>query len=212
MTNVLALKVKYVLQKIAALAGMIGPVLFGGMLLILTIAEYDFMRSLRWHPIYAVTTDWPSGLALGPYGGWMTATFLGGGLLLMLVALSLWQRFPDSLGPKFLFAAGGALMMLSFPTDPTFRSDPAVTWHGVLHDTAYILLGLSMLPGLLLMAREFGRQPAWRIQARLTWLVLVLTVPTFIIKSITFYIFLIAILAWYELIAIKLWRSRNFTN
>ena len=197
------------LQKIAALAGMIGPVFFGGMLVILTIVEYDFMRSLRWHPIYAVTTDWPSGLALGPYGGWMTATFLGGGLLLMLFAVSLWQRFPASRGPKFLFAAGGALMMLSFPTDPTFRSDPAVTWHGVLHDTAYILLGLSILPGLFLMAREFGRQPAWRWQAKLTWLVLVLTVPTFIIKSITFYIFLLAILTWYELIAIKLWRSGN---
>lgn len=197
------------LQKIAALAGMIGPALFGAMLVILTVAEYDFMRSLRWHPLTAPTVDWPSGLALGPYGGWMIATFLAGGLLLMLFAISLWQRFPASFGPKMLFAAGIALMMLSFLTDPTFRSDPAVTWHGVLHDTAYILLGLSLLPGLLLMARAFGRQPAWHIQARLTWLVLLLTVPTFIIKGITFYIFLLSVLLWYELIALKIWRLRS---
>jgi hypothetical protein len=197
------------LHKIAALAGMIGPVLFGGMLVILTVAEYDFMRSLRWHPLYAPTVDWPSGLALGPLGGWMIATFIIGGLLLMFFALSLWQLFPASFGPKLLCVAGLALMMLSFLTDPTFRSDPAVTWHGVLHDTAYILLGLSILPGFFLMAREFGRHPNWKKQSILTWLVLVLTIPTFIIKGITFYIFLLSVLAWYELIAIKIWRLKE---
>ncbi len=194
------------LQKIAALAGMIGPLLFGEMLVILTWVEYDFMRSLRWHPLYAPTVDWPSGLALGPYGGWMIATFLVGGLLLMLFAVSLWQRFPASIGPKFLFVAGIGLMLLSSLTDPTFRSDPAVTWHGALHDLSYVLLGLGLLPGLFLMARQFSRHPNWRTQAWITWLVLALTVPTFIIKGITFYIFLFAVLAWYELIAIKIWK------
>ncbi len=193
------------LQKTAALAGMIGPAFFGAMLVILTFVEYDFMRSLRWHPINAPTVDWPSGLALGPYGGWMIATFIVGGLLLMLFAISRWQRFPSSAGPKFLFVAGIGLMMLSFLTDPTFRSDPAVTWHGVLHDASYMLLGLGLLPGLFLMARQFARHPAWRTQAGLTWLVLALTVPTFIIKGITFYIFLFAVLIWYELIALHMW-------
>lgn len=197
------------LQKIAALAGMIGPALFGAMLVILSVVEYDFMLSLRWHPLYRPTVDWPSGLALGPYGGWMIATFIIGGLLLMLFAISLWQRFPASFGPKLLFVAGIGLMLLSSLTDPTFRSDPAVTWHGVLHDSAYILLGLGLLPGLFLMAREFGRQPAWSTQARLTWLVLALTVPTFIIKGITFYVFLLAVLVWYELIAIHIWKLRK---
>ncbi len=194
------------LIKAAALAGMIGPALFGGMLVILTWAEYDFMRSLRWHPLYAATTDWPSGLALGPYGGWMTATFILGGLLLMLFALGLRQLFPKSLGPTLLFIAGIGLMLLSSPTDPTYRSDPTVTWHGQLHDAAYVLLGLSILPGLFVMAREFGRLTPWRWQARLTWLVLALTAPTFIIKGIAFYIFLLSVLVWYQLIAVKLWQ------
>jgi hypothetical protein len=197
------------LHRIAALAGMIGPVLFGGMLVILSVAEYDFMRSLRWHPLYAPTVDWPSGLALGPLGGWMIATFIIGGLLLMLFALSLWQLFPASLGPKLLLVTGIALMMLSFLTDPTFRSDPAVTWHGVLHDTAYALLGLSLLPGFFLMARAFGRQPGWQVYSRLTWLILALTVPTFIIKGIAFYIFLSSVLIWYELVAIQIWRLKK---
>ena len=33
------------ITKLAALAGMIGPFLFGSVLLVLTVVEYDFMRS-----------------------------------------------------------------------------------------------------------------------------------------------------------------------
>lgn len=193
------------LMKTAALAGMIGPALFGGMLVILTILEYDFMRSLRWHPIHAATTDWPSGLALGPHGGWMVATFILGGLLLALFAFSLQRFFPNSLGPTLLFVAGIALAMLSSLTDPTYRTTPA-TLHGEIHDAAYILLGLSFLPGLFIFALAFGRQPEWRSHARLTWLMLALTVPTFIIKGVAFYIFLLSVLVWVELTAVRIWQ------
>lgn len=194
------------LLKAASLAGMIGPVLFGAVPLALTLAEYDFMRSLGWHPLYAVTTDWPSGLALGPYGGWMVATFILAGALLMLFAFGLWQLFPKSIGPGLLLVAGIAVMALSSLTDPTYRSTPA-TLHGQLHDAAYILLGLGLLPGLFVMARTFGRSPGWRAQAWLTWGVLALTVPTFAIKGITFYVFLVAVLAWYQLIARRIWQQ-----
>lgn len=189
----------------AALAGIVGPFLFGTMLVILTVLEYDFMRSLRWDPLLAATTDWPSGLSLGPDGGWMVATFILGGLLLVLFALGLRQLFPASLGPAFLFIAGIGLMTLSSLTDPTYTSAPP-TLHGQIHDAAYVLLGLGLLPGLFILAIEFGRRPEWRRPARLTWLVLALTVPTFIIKEFTFYIFLLAVLAWYELTAMKIWR------
>jgi len=194
------------LLKAASLAGMIGPVLFGAALLILTLAEYDFMRSLGWDPLYAVTTDWPSGLSLGPYGGWMIATFILAGLLLILFAFGLWQLFPKSLGPGLLLVSGIAVMALSSLTDPTYRSTPA-TLHGQIHDAAYILLGLSLFPGLFVMARAFGRLPGWRAHAWLTWGVLALVIPTFIIKGITFYIFLLAVLGWYELTAVRIWRD-----
>ena len=36
---------------IAALAGMIGPIALAVALVSLSILEYDFMRSLRWHPM-----------------------------------------------------------------------------------------------------------------------------------------------------------------
>jgi hypothetical protein len=193
--------------RLAALGGMIGPPLFAGMLLLLTTLEYDFMRSLRWDPIRAATTDWPSGLALGPYGVWMIATFLVSGLLLMFFALNLRALFPAGLGPGLLFISGLALMSLSSLTDPTYTGAPPFpTLHGQIHDAAYAVLGLSFLPGLVLLALEFRKRPEWRIHARITWLVLLLALPGFYIKGITFYAFLASVMCWYELTAVRIWR------
>jgi hypothetical protein len=68
---------------------LIGPILFAGMTVVLTLIQYDFLRNLGWHPLEASTLDWPSGLALGPHGIWMTVTFLVSGLLLSFFALCL---------------------------------------------------------------------------------------------------------------------------
>jgi hypothetical protein len=197
------------LLRFVALTGMVGPVLFGAALIILTLVEYDFMRSLHWEPL--VLIDWPSGLALGPYGGWMTAAFAGAGLVLMLFALGLRQLFSKSLAPFLFFSAGIAMLMLVFPTDPTYRSTPA-TFHGILHDSAYVLLGLSFMPGMIILARQFRQLPEWRLQARLTWLAVAVIVPTFIVKGVALYVFLFTILAWYELIAVRIWQYLENKN
>ena len=66
---------------LAALAGITGPLLLAVVITGLTIAQADFMRTLGWNPLGPVI-DWPSGLALGPYGWLMTVTFfIGGGML-----------------------------------------------------------------------------------------------------------------------------------
>jgi len=84
------------MTKVAALAGTIGPVLFGGVLLILTLVEYDFRRTLGWEPLGASNTDWPSGLALGPYGFVITAAFLTNGLCVVFFALGLLRTLPST--------------------------------------------------------------------------------------------------------------------
>ena len=182
---------------------MVGSVLFGAELLLLTILQYDFMRSLRWSPL--VPIDWPSGLALGPYGAWMTAGFVGGGLVLMLFALGVRQLFPQRVAPLLFFSAGIAMLMLCFPTDPTYRSTP-ITFHGILHDSAYVLLGITFVPGMILLARQFKHLPEWRTHARLTWWAVAIIVPSFILKGVGIYIFLLALLTWYGLTALKIWK------
>lgn len=192
----------------AALAGMIGPILLGGVIIVLTWLEYDFLLSLRWHPLYATTIDWPSGLSLGPYGWIMISAFIISGILLAGFALGLYWQLTTETGacraPLLLFAASVAMMLLGFRTDPTYRTTPH-TIHGLIHDSAFVLLGLTLLPALFLLARCFQRDLAWRPYADYTLITVYMIAPAFALKGIAFYLFLVGILTWFEIIAIRLW-------
>jgi len=191
-------------------AGIIGPLWLGGTILALTIAQYDFMLGLRWHPIAAPEIDWPSGLALGPYGGWMTFAFIFSGVCLFIFAQGMRRLLGDGrrshLSFYLLCGASLALLLLAFPTDPTFRSTPA-TWPGRIHDGAFALLGLCLLPSFLLMASQLHQRPHWQLIARAAIIVALTLIPAFLLKGIFFYLFLIASLGWIVWVAIGLGRE-----
>jgi hypothetical protein len=186
----------------AALAGIIGPILFAVIVTGLTIAQSDFMRTLGWNPLGPVI-DWPSGLALGPYGWLMTATFFVCGALMAFFAYGLKLALHDRLASTLLMIAGFAMMALIFTTDPTFRSTPK-TWHGLLHDSFFAVLGLTLMPGMLLLGRIFQRSEQWRNLALYTWGTLAFVIPTFWLKGVAFYVFLLAILTWSVIVALRL--------
>lgn len=193
---------------------LIGPALFAFVLAALTLIKYDFLLSLGWHPIHEPTFDWPSGLALGPYGWIMTATFILSGLLMILFAyrlfLDLKRNIPSKLGSTLMAFAGLFLAALAFTTDPTLRDYPA-TWHGRLHDLSFVLLGLTLFPAMIVLGFAFRADPHWKSLAAYTWGTLALAGPAFFIKGAAFYIFLFAILLWNEIIAIRLIRSKGGT-
>ncbi len=196
------------MTRIAAALGMVGPLLLGGTIAALTWAERDFMHGLGWDPISAPTLDWPSGLALGPYGSVMEAAFIGSGIAMIIFAAGLQRGIahPEQRGgPTLLGIAGVALVLLVSKTDPTLSRQPP-TWHGRIHDAAFVLLGLSLLPAMLLLARRFRRDPAWRGHASYTIATLLLAAPAFVLKGLAFYVFLAALLLWVALTAARLWR------
>jgi hypothetical protein len=192
-------------QKIAAICGIVGPPLFGFTLVILTMLQYDFMRGLGWRPLQVI--DWPSGLALGPYGLWMTLMFVLSGLLMAIFALGLRSALGSGvalhIGTLSLFLTGCALAALAFPTDPTFRSYPK-TWHGFLHDLFFVLLGIALLVSMLALGRAFQADPLWKGLGIYTFVTAALALPSFALKGIAFYLFLGAILTWSFLLAIRL--------
>jgi len=196
--------------KLAARAGIIGPILFGGIVTTLTILKYDFLLSLGWHPLYAPTFDWPSGLALGAYGWIMTVTFILSGFMLTLFASGLRLSLAGSRialnATTTLSLAGLALAGLAFTTDPTIRSTPA-TWHGQLHDLSFVLLGVLLMPAMILLGFAFRQSVHWRSLSSYTWLTAFLAVPTFSLKGAAFYVFLLAVLVWSEVLAIHLYRN-----
>lgn len=184
---------------------LIGPILFAVVVIVLTILQYDFMLGLGWRPLHVI--DWPSGLALGPYGLWMNATFIISGFALFFFALRLRADLkpgPASrIGSIALACSGLAMTGLVFNTDPTLRQGPH-TWHGIIHDTSFVLVGFSLLISMLFLGRAFQNDPRWRRYGNYTWITAALAIPCFFLKGVAFYFFLLAVLVWNEVIAIRL--------
>ena len=195
------------MKKVAVISGLIGPILFALVATALTIIKFDFLLSLGWHPLNAPTFDWPSGLALGDYGWVMTATFIASGLMMTLFASGLRLSLPrlrlTLISTFILSIAGIALASLAFTTDPTIRSTPA-TWHGQLHDLSFVLLGITLMPSMLLLGFVFRKDDRWQSLSLYTWLTVALALPAFWLKGAAFYIFMLAVLAWSEVVAIRL--------
>jgi hypothetical protein len=198
-------------QKLAGASGLLGPILFAVSVTALTFAQFDFMRSLGWDPLSAPTFDWPSGLSLGPYGPLMTATFIICGASMALFAVGLGSSLQSKSGRAgtfLLMFAGLALMGLAFTTDPTIRSTSA-TWHGFLHDFSFVLLGLALIPGMVILGFAFRKHLRWKGFSSYTWVTAALVLPTYILKGPAFYVFLLAILAWSEVTAFRLWKTSD---
>jgi hypothetical protein len=190
------------LIKLAALAGIVGPILFAVIVTTLTFAEAGFMRSIGWQP-FGNVLDWPSGLAMGPYGWLMTLNFFVSGALMAFFAYGLRLALEEKLATTLLMLAGVAMMGLVFTTDPTIRSYPK-TWHGFLHDGFFAVLGVMLMLGMLLLGRVFQNHERWKNLAIYTWATLALVIPTFWLKGMAFYLFLLAILTWSVVVAIRL--------
>lgn len=191
--------------KLAVWAGIIGPLLLGGVITALTILERDFMLSIGWK--FNAPLDWPSGLALGPLGWLMTLTFLIGGILIVLFASGLRLSLPRlrsaGVASWLLILSGVGMVGLISPTDKTIRTTPK-TWHGILHDSSFTVIGLTLMPAMLLLGFVFLKDPRWKNLAVYTWITVALAIPTFWMKGVAFYVFLAAILIWCEVIALRL--------
>jgi hypothetical protein len=186
----------------AAMAGIAAPLLFAVVVTGLTIVQSDFMRTLGWNPLGPVI-DWPSGLALGPYGWLMTATFFVCGAMMAFFAYGLQLALNEKIATSLLMIAGLAMMGLIASTDRTLSAAPR-TWHGLLHDGFFALLGFTMMPGMLLLGRVFQKKEHWKKFAVYTWGTLAFVIPTFWLKGVAFYVFLLAILTWSIVIAFRL--------
>jgi hypothetical protein len=190
------------LIQLAALAGMVTPILFAVIVTGLTFVQADFMRTLGWNPLGPVI-DWPSGLAMGPYGWLMTVTFFACGAMMAFFAYGLRLALREKLATTLLMLAGFAMMGLIFTSQPTIGRG-AYNWHGFLHDAFFAVLGFALMPGMLLLGRVFQRHADWKNLSVYTWATLALVIPTFWLKGLAFYVFLLAILVWSEVVALRL--------
>jgi Protein of unknown function (DUF998) len=194
----------------AAIAGMMGPALFGSVLLALSALEYDFMLRIGWRPVADPAGAWPSGLALGPYGPAQVANFVVSGLLLAFFSLGLHLGTTNGrgspFGPALLLLAGTAMTLMGFETDPIRRIGPR-SLHGLIHDAAFVIFVLAFLAALYSLWRRFEADPRWRGHARYTLATGILAVLLLLLPGVAYYLFIVTLLIWIEATAIGLWRS-----
>ena len=187
------------------LAGVLGPVLLAAVLVSLTAVQYDSMLGMGWKPLTDPAGAWPSGLALGPYGWAMDLGFVVSGVLLTLFALGLDRaisRGPKA-GPALLSLSGAAMALLAFETDPIRRTGPR-SWHGLVHDAAFVVFALALLLALLFLWRRMRKNPGWRRHASYTLATALVCAACLVLQGVAYYGFLAAALAWIEATAIKM--------
>ena len=193
----------------AALAGVIGPLLFGSVLLALSVLEYDFMLGIGWRPLSDPAGAWPSGLALGRYGLAQVANFVISGLVLVFFGLGLHLGTTDGpgsrLGPALLSMAGTAMALMGFETDPIRRVGPR-SLLGLIHDAAFAIFVLAFLAALFSLWRRFDANPRWRGHARYTLATAILATLLLLLPGVAYYLFIVTLLAWLEVTALRLWQ------
>jgi hypothetical protein len=180
---------------------MVGPVLFGTILLALSALEYDFMLGIGWRPVADPAGAWPSGLALGPYGPVQVANFVVSGFLLASFALGLHLGTTNAhgspLGPAFLWVAGTAMALMGFKTDPIQRAEPR-SLHGLIHDAAFVLFVVAFLAAIFCLWRRFEADPGWRSHARYTVATGILAVSLLLLSGVAYYLFVTTLLLWID--------------
>lgn len=193
-------------QRNGALAGLVAPVMFGAVILVLTVAQYDFMVGLGWHPLRDSGVPWPSGLALGPHGWLHVANSAVVGALLVVFAFGLHRGMAggSKVGPALLAVTGAAFVLSGFKTDPDISGGPQ-SWHGMIHGIAYLLIVFSILPTFFFLWRRMRRDPLWRGHGLYTLITGVAMVVLFLTPwSPSFYFFLALMLVWVEVTALRL--------
>ena len=192
----------------AALAGMAGPALFASGLTALTALQYGFMvNKIGWQPIRDPAGAWPSGLSLGPYGWAQDLNFALSGLLLANFAAGLGRGMGSGpkAGPALLSVAGLSMALMDFETDPIDRTGPR-TLHGWVHDAAFVVFVLSLLLALFFLWRGMRKDPFWRGHARYTLTTTILAAACLALPGVAYYLFLVAVLVWFETTALRLYR------
>lgn len=205
-----------IISKRAALAGIIGPVWWSLLLVLLDVIQYDFLRSIGANPL---TTSPASENGVGPYGWLYMINDFVFGLLVIAFGLGLRRAVKPGLWTKlgigFLLAFGAGFVFGAAPCD-CIEGQPT-TWFGLVHNIASYVLLISTIPMSLFLGLGFRHDPRWRSYAGYSIATGVLALPLFVVANALpevfswFYLWLLFIpLGWIEVTAIRLWRlSQN---
>jgi uncharacterized protein DUF998 len=148
-----------------ALAGIVGPWLWALVVVLLTVVEYDTLLAFGWTPGQDNGVNYPSSLALGRVGWLQMINFALLGASTIALAVGLYRVTPPRrlarAGPILLGVAGGGFVLSLFPTDHG-PPDAPTTWHGAIHNLAFVVAFVPLLLAFFFLAASFRGDPRWR--------------------------------------------------
>ncbi len=193
-------------------AGVLAPPLLVAALVVATVAEWSFLRSIGWSALERSAVEWPSVLALGRVGWLVVAVFVVCGALGLAFAVVLACELPTRaarVGAGLLGLVSSALIVVAFKAD---RPGAASTWHGRVHNDVYPLIPSASVAAATLLAYGLWHVSAWRGQARLALATLLVIVPALVLTNMSpvaqlaRYVLFGALLLWLEGLAVALFR------
>jgi Protein of unknown function (DUF998) len=199
-------------DRLAAVAGIIAGPLFLVTIVLLSWAEYGFLRSRGWTVLDAHDVPWPSGLAVSDVGWIQILNFAVAGALLLVFVRALRHQLPPRRSSRV--AAGlmtvmtVAIIASAAPTDRDFTTGPS-TWHGWTHAIAFLVIVVCSIATPLMTARTLRGEDRWRPLARISAAaagICAVSVFLTVVSQIGFYLFLLTVFGWYTTLAIRFLR------
>jgi hypothetical protein len=140
------------LRRRAAQAGVAAPALFALGVVVITWAEWDYLRGLGFTLTDHGHSAWPSGLAQGPVGWAQIANYAVFGILLLVFFTGLRSQFlqRNSRRVASILLTGWAIgwMLAAFPEDGPPFGEP-ITSLGYLHGVGFVCVVLFGMTGMV---------------------------------------------------------------
>jgi Protein of unknown function (DUF998) len=176
-------------------AGLAAPALLALVFAALTLVERHYLSGIGWSPLRRTAVQWPSVLALGPYGWVETVALVACGLLGLCFAAALYAEMPTRVsraGAVFIGVIAVAVVLTAFRADPP-GAGTAASWHDRVHNGVYPLIPLGSVAAAVCLAAGLRGDRRWRAAATLS----LLAVCSFIVALGLSYVDEIAQLARY---------------
>jgi hypothetical protein len=184
------------------------PIVFVTVVALLTAHEWDFLHRIGWKVWGKTNVPWPSSTALGSWGWLQVVNFVQLGIAVLALAVALRTALPRgraaSVARGALIVAGLSVVALAFKTDPD--TSHIKTWHGAIHAAAFVVLVVASIVAMLSVWRTRW-PPAARISLAASVLIVATTLVSFAWSTgstVVGGISLLAILAWIELLALRI--------
>ncbi len=209
---------RFLTTRRAALAGMLGPVLWVSVLILLDILQYDFLISIGSNPLRTAPA---SENGMGPYGWLYVASDFVLGVLVVLFAVGLWRTVKHTIWARLGLAAqlafGFGFLFGAAPCECLPGQQPGLS--GQIHTVASLVLLLATIPMPFFMGLAFRSDEHWQPYAWYSILTGLLAPVLFVTANNLppifswFYLWLLAIpYAWLVIIAHHLWQLTQPSN